>query len=59
MLTAKLISDKTRNSTQDDVYEPQSCCECTPLDRTFACGLVLVMTIVGVTIHFALYYRSY
>ena len=59
MLTAKLIPDKSRNSTQDDVYEPQSCCECTPLDRTFALGFVLVMTIVGVTLFFALFFRPY
>ena len=59
MLSDKLIFNKSQNSTQDDVYEPQSCCECTPLDRTFALGFVLVMTIVGVTLYFALYYRPY
>ena len=58
MLTAKLISDKTRNPMQGDVYEPQSS-ECTPIDRTFVFGFVIVMTIVGITLYFALYYRHY
>lgn len=58
MLSDKLISDKTQTSTQSDTYEPRSC-ECTPLDRTFAWGFVLVMTIVGVILYFALYYRPY
>ena len=58
MLSDKLISDKMERSAQSDTYEPQSY-ECTPLDRTFAWGFVLVMTIVGVILYFALYYRPY
>ena len=58
MLSDKLIPGKTQISTQPDVYEPRSY-ECTPLDRTFAWGLVLVMTITGTILYFVLYYRSY
>ena len=58
MLSDKLINDKTRSSLHDDTYEPRSC-ECTPLDQTFALGLVLVMAIIATTLYFALYYRPY
>jgi hypothetical protein len=58
MLSDKLISDKTQTSSQSDTYEPRSY-ECTPLDRTFAWGFVLVMTIVGVILYFTLYYWPY
>ena len=58
MLSDKLISDEMQQSSQSETYEPWSY-ECTPLDQTFAWGLVLVMTIVGVILYFVLCYHHY
>ena len=58
MLSDKLISDKSQSSRSDDIYEPRLQ-RCTPLDQTFACGFVLVMTIVCVTLYFALNFPAY
>ena len=60
MLSDKLISDKIQYPRSDDSYEPRPQPQrCTPLDQTFACGFVLVMTIVGVTLYFALNFPAY
>lgn len=59
-----MLSDKLLQKDMKTVYhettdtEDQSC-KCTSLDKTFAWGLVLVWTIVGTIIYFALYYKPY
>ena len=61
MLSDKLLQkSKTpvSSDTPDEVYQPKSY-ECTPLDRTFALGCVLVSIIVCTTLYFALYYKPY
>ena len=58
MLSEKLILNKDHISSSDEIYEPRSY-QCTPLDKTFACGFVVVMTIVGVTLYVALNFSSY
>ena len=54
MLSDKLLQKDMKTPDTED----QSC-KCTPLDKTFAWGLVLVWTIVGTIIYFALYYKQY
>ena len=61
MLSDKLLQKgKTSafSDAPDEVYQPRSY-ECTPLDRTFALGCVLVSIILSTTLYFALYYKPY
>lgn len=58
MLSDKLIPDSTQTSNSHQTYEPESY-QCTSLDKTFACGFVLVITIVSVILYVALNFPPY
>ena len=58
MLSDKLIPSDNETSSSRETYEPQPY-QCTPLDKTFACGFVLVITIVSVTLYVALNFPPY
>ena len=58
MLSDKLIPSETQTSNSDETYEPQSY-QCNSLDKTFACGFVIVITIVSVTLYVAINFPLY
>ena len=53
MLNDRLMHGMTGSSDQRDGPNRRECC--TPLDRTFAGGLILVFAIVGACLYVALY----